>query len=54
MFYKIGVIENSANFTGKHLCWSHFLTKLHTRFAMIVFKFSRTAIFQSPLGKQTR
>ena len=24
MFFKIGVLENSAIFTGKHLCWSFF------------------------------
>ena len=28
MFYKIGVFENLAEFTGKRLCWSHSLTKL--------------------------
>ena len=25
---KKGVLNNLTNFTGKHLCWSHFLTKL--------------------------
>ena len=30
MFYKIGVLKNVANFTGKHLCWSLFLIKLQT------------------------
>ena len=25
MFYKIGVLENFAKFTGKRLCWSPFL-----------------------------
>ena len=25
MFFKIGVLKNFANFTGKHLCWSRFL-----------------------------
>ena len=28
MFYKIDVLEYFAKFTGKHLCWSHFLIKL--------------------------
>ena len=28
MFFKIGVLKNSANLTGKHLCWSLFLIKL--------------------------
>ena len=27
MFFKIGVLENFANFTGKHLCWSLLLIK---------------------------
>ena len=30
MFYKIGVLKNVAKFTGKRLCWSHFLIKLQT------------------------
>ena len=28
MFFKIGVLENFTNFTGKHLCWSLFLNKV--------------------------
>ena len=28
MFFKIDVLKNFANFTGKHLCWSLFLIKL--------------------------
>ena len=32
MFFKISVPKNSANFTGKHLCWSLFLTKFFTHF----------------------
>ena len=28
MFFKMGVIKNSAIFTGKPLCWSLFLIKL--------------------------
>ena len=28
VFVKKGVLENFANFTGKHLCWSLFLIKL--------------------------
>ena len=28
MFFKIGVLKNFANFTGKHLCWSLFFKKL--------------------------
>ena len=28
MFYKVVVLEIFAKFTGKQLCWSHFLIKL--------------------------
>ena len=28
MFFKVGVLKNFANFTGKQLCWSLFLKKL--------------------------
>ena len=28
MFFKIGVLENFTNFTGKHLCWSIFFNKV--------------------------
>ena len=28
MFFKISVLKNFANFTGTHLCWSLFLTKV--------------------------
>ena len=28
MFFKIDVLINLTNFTGKHLCWSLFLIKL--------------------------
>ena len=28
MFFKIGVLKNSVNFTGKMLCWSHFFNKV--------------------------
>ena len=30
LLYKIGFLEHFAKFTGKHLCWSHFLTKFQT------------------------
>ena len=30
-FFKIGVLKNSANFTGKHLCWNLFLIKFQVR-----------------------
>ena len=44
MFCKVGVLKIFAKFTGKHLCWGHFLTKLHTCFPMIFVEFSRTLI----------
>ena len=28
MFFKVGVLKNLANFTGKPFCWSLFLIKL--------------------------
>ena len=28
MFFKIGILKNFANFTGKHLCWSLFFNKV--------------------------
>ena len=47
MFYKIGVLKNFADFTGKHLCWSLFLIKLHTLkcFPTKFAKFLRTLFF---------
>ena len=30
IFFKIDVIKNFVNFTGKHLCWSLFLIKFKT------------------------
>ena len=54
MFYKIGVLENFAKLTGKHLRWSPFLLKLYTCFPVICVKFSRTPIFQSPLNIKQR
>ena len=46
---EIGALENFANFTGKYLCWIHFFIKLYSCFSMIIVKFSRTPILQSPL-----
>ena len=28
VFYKVVALESFAKFTGKQLCWSHFLIKL--------------------------
>ena len=42
---KIGVVENFPKFNGKHVCWGHFLMKLHTCFPIIFVKFPRASIF---------
>ena len=31
MFFKTGILKYSANFTGKHLCWSLFLIHLFSQ-----------------------
>ena len=46
MFFKIGVLENFAIFTGKRLCWSFFLIKLQ---AWNIAKFWGTAFFTEHL-----
>ena len=53
MFFKIGILKNFTNFTGKHLCWSLFFIKLacnfikkrlqHRRFPVKSANFFRTA-----------
>ena len=46
MFFKAGVLKNFANFTGNHLNWSLFLTKLQTfRPATLLKGNSSTGIF---------
>ena len=30
MFYKIGLLKDFKKFSGKHLCWSHFLIQFQT------------------------
>ena len=41
-----GVLKNFANFTGKHLCWSLFFTKLQAfRQAMLLKGDSYTGVF---------
>ena len=46
--FKIGVLQNFAISTGKHLCWSLFLNFIkkrlqHRRFPVNIAKFLRTA-----------
>ena len=45
MFFKIDVLENFALFTGKHLCRSLFLIKLHPRPATLLIKRDSTQVF---------
>ena len=37
-FFKIDVLKNFTNFTGKQLCWSLILVKLQTWFAVTLLK----------------
>ena len=46
MFFKIYVLENFANLTGKHLCWSFFLIKMQvSRPATLLKRDSNTGVF---------
>ena len=48
MFFKIEVLKNFANFTGKHLCWSLFLIKLQAlRPPFLLKRDSNTGVFQN-------
>ena len=38
MFFEIGVLKNSALFTGKHLCWSLFLMNLWAFMSVTLWK----------------
>ena len=51
MFFKIGVPENFAIFTGKHLCWSLFLIK---RDATQVFCYEFCEILKNTFFYRTR
>ena len=55
MFFKIGVLKNFANFTGKNLCWSLFLIKghLHRCFSVKFLKFLRTTFLQNTASVAT-
>ena len=57
VFFKIDVLKNFANFTGKHQCWSLFLIKLqawgrlqHRCFPVKFTRFSRTSFLQNTSG----
>ena len=46
IFFNIDALKNFASFTGKHLCWSLFLIKLHAlRPATLLKRDSNTAVF---------
>ena len=51
MFFKIDVLKNFANFTGKHQCWSLFLVNFikkrlqHKCFPVKYANFLRTTFF---------
>ena len=46
MFFKIGALKNFTNFTGKHPCWSLFLTKLQALWpATLLKRDSNTSVF---------
>ena len=51
MFFKIAIIINLVNFTGKHLCWYLFLIKLQAlkRFPVKFAKFLKTCFFTEHL-----
>ena len=47
MFFEIVVLKNFVNFTGKHLCWSLFLTQFFTNF----IKNTPTQVFSCEICK---
>ena len=52
MFFKIGVLKNFANFTGKHLCWGFILIDLLYRCFPVKFvKFLRAPFFTEHLRR---
>ena len=54
MFFKMGVLINFVNFTGKHLCWSLFLVKLPaSRPATLLKRDPNTEVFSCEIFKNT-
>ena len=54
IFFKIGVLENFTNFTGKHLCWSLFLIKLQVwKLNNLLRRDSNTGAVRKKLQKQS-
>ena len=55
MFFKMGILKNFAIFTGRHLCWRLFLTKLQAwRPETLSESDSTTAIFMWIFAKFLR
>ena len=55
MFFKIGVLKNFANFTGKHLRWSIFLTKLQAlRSPTQLFSYEICELFKNTFFYRTK
>ena len=54
MFFKIGVLKNFANFTGKHLCWSLFLIKFQTLRPATLLKRDSRQVFSCTISKFLR
>ena len=56
MFFKIGLLKNFTNFTGKLLCWTLFLIKLQLGLQLYLkkefAKFLRTPFFTEHLRWQ--
>ena len=51
IFFKIGILKNFSNFTGKHLCRSFFLTKLQTWGFQLYQKETPTQVFSCKIYK---
>ena len=54
MLYKKAVLKNFAISTGKHLCWSLFLTKLLAYGPAILLKETPTQLFPVSIAKFLR
>ena len=47
VFFKLGVLQNFANFTGKYLCWNYFLINLQVFKPKKVFSYKICEIFKN-------
>ena len=53
-FFKIGVLKNFTNFTGKHLCWNLFLIKLQAEAFNFIKNIFHHRCFPVNFGKLVR